>query len=79
MKTITVRVLVPDEVDEEYFVQQLAQNSSGPGAPLAAVHVSATAGDYYEYEADVIGRIFTNTTAAAVWHGENIYPHDSET
>lgn len=78
MKTITVRVLVPDEVDEEYFVQQLAQNSSGPGAPLAAVAFEPNCKPNGEYTEE-FGRIFTNTTAAAVWHGENIYPHDSET
>lgn len=36
MKTIDVRVLVNDEVNDDAFVEQLISATWGPGAPLAA-------------------------------------------
>lgn len=41
MKTVDVRVLLNDEVDPEYFVEQLVEVSRGPGAPLGAVELLA--------------------------------------
>jgi len=34
-----LRVLLPDDVDEQYFVEQLVQGTSGAGAPRGAVEV----------------------------------------
>lgn len=78
VQTIDVRVLLPDGTDPEYFVQQLVQNSSGPGAPLAAVTIETGCEPNGEYTEE-FGRVFAGSTAAAVWHGEIIYPQGSET
>lgn len=39
MKTVDVRVLLADTVDEECFVGQLVTQTCGPGAPLGATRL----------------------------------------
>lgn len=46
MKTIDVRVLVNDDVDEQFFVEQLVQVAKGPGAPRGAVALTVEENPY---------------------------------
>lgn len=39
MKTVDVRLLVADDVDEEFLIQQLVSQSRGAGAPLGATQL----------------------------------------
>lgn len=39
MQTVDVRVLLNDDVDVEYFVEQLIGQSRDPGAPLGATQL----------------------------------------
>lgn len=77
MKTVDIRVLLPDEVDEGYFLQQLVGNSRGPGAPLAAVKIELTGFSHEDnVELEPTGCVFTRVTAAALWKGQEVYPEN---
>lgn len=39
MQTVDVRVLLADDVDPEFFVEQLVETTRGSGAPLGAVEL----------------------------------------
>jgi hypothetical protein len=73
MKTIDVRLLVHDDVEEEFFVEQLVVNSHGPGAPIGAVIVDLV-GEYDDVaDVEAIGRVHVCATAQS-WNGERVTP-----
>jgi hypothetical protein len=74
MKTIDLRVLVPDDVDEDLFVEQLVHVTSGPGAPYAAVQLELD-GSYHEDNVELVpvGSPIV-VEEARWWQGERVYP-----
>lgn len=77
MKTIDVRVLVPDDVDERYFVEQLVTVSRGPGAPYGAalLEIVVTPNPYHNDCGDDVDvnetHVYTNDEAYQ-WQGEQL-------
>jgi hypothetical protein len=78
MKTIDLRVLVPDDVDEELFVEQLVHVTRGPGAPYGAVQLELD-GSYHEDNVELVstGSLIV-VDEAYWWQGERVYPTGAE-
>jgi hypothetical protein len=73
MKTIDLRVLVPDDVDEEFFVEQLVQMARGAGAPRGAVRVDLV-GEYDDVaDVEPVGRVVVHVDYQ-YWNGERVTP-----
>lgn len=72
MKTVDVRLLVHDDVDEQFLVEQLVSASSGPGSPVEAVQVEVV-DQYSDGRLEPIGRV-TVTLDHQRWNGEYVAP-----
>lgn len=68
MKTVDVRVLVHDDVDEQFLVEQLVSASHGAGAPLGAVQ---TINEGYYDEVGPTGRVVVRQEFSS-WNGEKV-------
>lgn len=77
MRTIDVRLLVPDDVDEEYLVEQLVTKARGSGAPHgAALLTSDESDDADDADDDSLDPLEVTYVfvcdEAQWWHGENV-------
>lgn len=70
MKTVDVRLLVPDDVDEEYLVEQLVTATAGVGAPRGAVQVELVDG-HSDGRLEPTGRVVTRHDTTW-WNGEQV-------
>jgi hypothetical protein len=66
VKTITVRFLVHDDVDEDHFVAQTVSATGGSGAPLGAVQLVGGRVDVPVPDVQIY------TRPGISWHGERI-------
>lgn len=70
MKTVDVRLLVHDDVDEQFLVEQLVSASHGAGAPLGAVR---TINEGYYDEVGPADRVVVRLGFDR-WNGEHVAP-----
>jgi hypothetical protein len=71
VKTFLARILVRDDVDVQFLVEQLVVGTSGPGAPLGAVEVELECVDVITDDRELVpvGRVVVNAEVAD-WDGE---------
>lgn len=71
MKTFLARILVRDDVDVQFLVEQFVVGTSGPGAPLGAVAVELDCVDVITGDQELvpIGRVVVHAEVAD-WNGE---------
>jgi hypothetical protein len=76
-KTIDLRVLVSDDVDEEFFIRQLVDKVRGPGAPLGAALLVEDESDYVANDGCsdpiVTSHVYvTDDASSRAWRGEQV-------
>lgn len=73
MKTVNVRLLLPDDVDERYLTEQLVAATSGSGAPRGAALLDEREGSHGDDCADDLVPIHVSVRDETQWwHGEEL-------
>lgn len=78
LKTIDLRVLVPENVDEDLFVEQLVRVTHGDGAPYGAVKVHLDVDDLYDVDIAPTGPVVTGYDVDG-WFGQRVQATSSIT